>query len=766
MQKLEDEGNVLTHGFRAVRRWSPVLKLTILILISALSFAIRVFSVIKFESVIHEYDPWFNFRSTKFMLENGVYEFWNWYDSESWHPLGRVVGGTVFPGIMFTSCFIKWVVDFLAFPIDIRNICVFLAPFFSIFQCFSTYQLTKEATNKPEHGLFAALFIAIVPSIISRGVAGSYDNEAVAIWALVNTFYLWLKAVNTGSILWSILCTLSYFYMVASWGGYSFIINLIPVFVLGTMFINKFNLRIYVAYSIFYTFGSLMAMTITFVNFQVIRSSEHLASHITFLAMNAYVILSYIRQNLAEDQLAAVMRLGQILIIGCFLLLFVFLTMSGTTKFSGRSMTLIDPTYAKNHMPLIASVAEHSPSVWSNYFIHLNTIIFFMPVGLYLTLVHKMTLGKLFLSMYAVFAVYFSCVMVRLMLVLAPVVCIVSGIAVGEIVRKSTKSIRLALIGKKEESQGERRKAHPEIPDFELTSKRKGRLIPVEVALVLILVVVYVLKDYVFHSVFYSAEALSDPQIIQSGGVDANGNRIIIDDYREAYYWLKQNTAKEAKILSWWDYGYQITGMSNRTVIVDNNTWNNTHIATVGKVLASDEEEAYRLAKSLDAKYVLVIFGGYSAMSGDDLSKFLWFVRIAAGVFPDMVEEDYYKDGRYFGVDAAELSERFANTITYKMLYYRFGEILVERGQEPGFDRARRKDIGVKDIHFKRFREAYTSSMWMVRIYEVLEEENRAPTFKAPSRKLFVQEAPDYSEESGLQDSGGYLYELTWHPQL
>jgi hypothetical protein len=36
--------------------------------------------------------------------------------------------------------------------------------------------------------------------------------------------------------------------------------------------------------------------------------------------------------------------------------------------------------------------------------------------------------------------------------------------------------------------------------------------------------------------------------------------------------------------MSWWDYGYQITAMANRTVIVDNNTWNNTHISRVGQV--------------------------------------------------------------------------------------------------------------------------------------------------------------------------------------
>lgn len=33
--------------------------------------------------------------------------------------------------------------------------------------------------------------------------------------------------------------------------------------------------------------------------------------------------------------------------------------------------------------------------------------------------------------------------------------------------------------------------------------------------------------------------------------------------------------------MSWWDYGYQIAGMGNRTTLVDNNTWNNSHIALV-----------------------------------------------------------------------------------------------------------------------------------------------------------------------------------------
>jgi dolichyl-diphosphooligosaccharide--protein glycosyltransferase len=45
--------------------------------------------------------------------------------------------------------------------------------------------------------------------------------------------------------------------------------------------------------------------------------------------------------------------------------------------------------------------------------------------------------------------------------------------------------------------------------------------------------------------------------------------------------------------------------------------------------MGSEEEEAYKLARYLDANYVLVIFGGMSHYSGDDISKFLWMIRIA-----------------------------------------------------------------------------------------------------------------------------------------
>ena len=56
--------------------------------------------------------------------------------------------------------------------------------------------------------------ISIVPGYISRSVAGSYDNEGIAIFCMLLTYALWIKSVKTGSLFWSCLCALAYFYMV------------------------------------------------------------------------------------------------------------------------------------------------------------------------------------------------------------------------------------------------------------------------------------------------------------------------------------------------------------------------------------------------------------------------------------------------------------------------------------------------------------------------------------------------------------------------
>jgi len=80
-----------------VEKQDSLLKLVILTIAAVLAFSIRLFSVLRYESMIHEFDPYFNYRTTKYLADEGFYDFHNWFDDRAWYPLGRIIGGTIYP---------------------------------------------------------------------------------------------------------------------------------------------------------------------------------------------------------------------------------------------------------------------------------------------------------------------------------------------------------------------------------------------------------------------------------------------------------------------------------------------------------------------------------------------------------------------------------------------------------------------------------------------------------------------------------------------
>jgi len=158
---------------------------------------------------------------------------------------------------------------------------------------------------------------------------------------------------------------------------------------------------------------------------------------------------------------------------------------------------------------------------------------------------------------------------------------------------------------------------------------------------------------------------------------------------------------------------------------VDNNTWNNTHIATVGLAMASTEEEAFLIEQRLDVDYVLVIFGGVARYQSDDINKFLWMVRIASGVYPRIQEQDYLSPtSRQYSV-GADGSKTMLNCLMYKLSMYRLNEVT------RGMDYARGYEIGRKDVTLKHHEEVFTSQNWIVRIYKVSKPPNRSAKLKS-----------------------------------
>lgn len=690
----------------SVEKQDTLLKMAVLSLAAILSFSCRLFSVLRFESVIHEFDPYFNYRTTKFLAEEGFYNFHNWFDDRAWYPLGRIIGGTIYPGLMVTSAAIYHILNLVNITIDVRNVCVFLAPLFSSLTTLVTYHLAKELKG-PGAGLVAAVMIAIVPGYISRSVAGSYDNEGIAIFCMLLTYYMWIKAVKTGTLFWSTMASLAYFYMVSSWGGYVFLINIIPLHVLTLMITGRFSHRVYVAYSTLYVIGTILSMQISFVGFQPVSTSEHMGAFGVFGLCQIHAFVDYVRSRLNKIQFEVLFRavISTVAVTG-ILVLVVLTAMGKIAPWTGRFYSLLDPSYAKNNIPIIASVSEHQPTAWSSFYFDLQMLTFMFPVGLYFCFT-KLTDENIFIILYGVLSIYFAGVMVRLMLVLAPVMCILSGIAVSSMLSTYMKQI--------DDVKTEKKKAKFEGNYFMRS----------EIATFFVCVMSVFLVMYTLHCTWVTSEAYSSPSIVLSArGHD--GSRIIFDDFREAYYWLRHNTPEDAKVMSWWDYGYQITAMANRTILVDNNTWNNTHISRVGQAMASTEDKAYEIMRELDVDYVLVIFGGLTGYSSDDINKFLWMVRIGGSTEKGghIKEHDYYTPAGEFRVDK-EGSPTLLNCLMYKMCYYRFGQVYTEGGKPPGYDRVRNVEIGNKDFELDVLEEAYTTEHWIVRIYKVKDLPNR-----------------------------------------
>ncbi|KAH8739313.1 oligosaccharyl transferase stt3 protein [Cryptosporidium ryanae] len=706
----------------SMSRISPVLVFLSIILVMGFCIFVRLFAVVRYEAIIHEFDPHFNYRTSKFLSKHGFYAFWNWFDSRSWYPLGRIIGQTLFPGLMLTAAIMRYIAHQLGLLVSIRHICVYTGPIMSSLTATASYLLTFQVTKKNGTGMLAALFTGISPTYLSRSVAGSYDNEAVAIFALVFSFALYLRAINDGRILSSLFAALAYNYMTMSWGGYVFVLNTIAIYTLALVLLNRFTYKHFVVYIVFYVVGTILNMNIPFVNVGAIKSSEHLSSHCMAFLVVCVIIINSSRNILSTSSSKILLR---VIGICCFLIsssVFVFLVSTGRTQWAARSMTLLDPTYASKHVPIIASVSEHQATTWSQYIFDLHITAIFFPLGVlvsgYSIYIAQKKSPKnfpfetfhttcipdtaIFLVIYGILAVYFSSVMIRLMLVFGPAACCLSAVGFSFVLS--------SIVGRDLRSD-----------KFKNGSKEKENKVFFKTVLKGIIAIILFLlcANYVVHSVWSSAVAYSHPSVITSNRL-RDGTRLIQDDFREAYYWLRKNTPYNARIMSWWDYGYQCTELGDRTVIVDNNTWNNTHIATVGLALASPEEEAYKIMEKLDVDYVFVVFGGFAKYTSDDINKFLWMVRIASGIYPQIQQNDYLSENGQYTV-GKDASSAMINSLIYKLSYYRFSDL-----QKDGFDLVRNYHIGKTQFSLTYFEEAYTTDNWVVRIYKVKKRPNRS----------------------------------------
>lgn len=558
----------------------------------------------------------------------------------------------------------------------------------------------------------AAMVMSVVPAHLMRSIGGGYDNESIAMTAMVLTFACWTRALADQpsllvTMVWGVITGVAYFYMVAAWGGFTFVLNLIGIHASFLVLMGRYSTKLHRAYSAFYVVGTFLAIQVPVVGWSPLKSLEQLGPFVAFGGMQLIELCEEIRRRRKKHMSAGQMwrlRITVFAIAGALGLVVIFL-LAPTGYFGPLSSRVrgLFVKHTKTGNPLVDSVAEHQAANPQAYQQYLKDALYVAPLGLGLTALFYFNDSSSFLLVYAAAAYYFSHRMVRLILLTAPIASSLAGIALGrffswaasgllspdleETAKKESSSSSKA--NKKKGKNGTGAKETAETGPFK--DAMWGRAVRVLIGVVALLAAVPTMRDFLDSS-HELAHALSHPTIIQKAQT-RDGQVIKVDDYRDAYFWLRDNTPEDARIMAWWDYGYQITGIANRTTIADGNTWNHEHIALLGRTLTGPEKEAHRIARHL-ADYVLVWAGG----GGDDIAKSPHLRRIANSVYRGLCSEPLCSDFGFYQ-DRTPTPD-MADSMLYK---------LVGNGIRPD-----------AEVDRNRFKEVYRSKYGKVRIYKIM----------------------------------------------
>ena len=547
------------------------------------SFQIRLFAVERYGRVIHEFDPWFNFRATQYLVDNGWTKFFTWYDHSVWYPLGRPVGTTIYPGMQVTAASIYHVLTaWLGVDVSLNDVCVFLPAGFSILACIFTGGIAYEAGSPGRKwSAFTAAcgLMSVLPAHLMRSVAGAFDNECIAVTAMTATFYWWIRSLRTEQS-WPVafVAALSYFYMVAAWGGYTFVLNMVGVHAACQLFANgvrKFSWNLHKAYHVFYFVGTALAIRVPVVGWMPLQSMEQMGPLFVLVIANIYAFVHVQSKKMGEREFSIFKRRMFVYgAAGVCALLFAIVQSGKVGPLSARVRGLFVP-HTRTGNPLVDSVAEHQATQGDVYFKYFHFNIFTAAVGMVMCVVHKRSPARLFVAAYFFVAMYFSSKMVRLVLLLGPACAAASAVALASLYEwiadeamtvmeavdpERKKAANAAAAKEKEGKDSSRAARRAEKKGFGKSSKHfkisdtpailakwfRDRPDHRKAIAAIVFAVCFSIGTSFLNRSWMMGKALSEPSIMMRAR-NRDGSIVMLDDFRESYWWLRDNTPEDSQ---------------------------------------------------------------------------------------------------------------------------------------------------------------------------------------------------------------------------
>ena len=599
-------------------RLNHLLIIGILAIAFSMSFLIR-FQPAEFGYELNEFDPFFNFRATEYIVENGLVAYFDWHDDLSWHPNGRDVSATSQVMLHITTASLYQIFggssslyDFtIIFPVIIGSLTTIVI--------FALVRVIGGTTA----GLFSSLFFAVSLPIIIRGNLGWTKSEPLGLFFGLLGTYLFLSAIKSNNKKHALMKLVGggiiFALGLASWGGNQFFIIPLGLFFLALPLIRKDHRFLIWAIPVF-----------TFVLLTTALAFERPGERFVFgmggfaiIGPSAFLIACIIIQKISKEEKK--LRNGLYFLAGTIISGIVLISTNAISTFvaipSFRYLNAVNPFLTTTH-PLVDSVAEHATTTTAQSFFFLSILMIFGGIGVWLLLRNKTNQDTsslkiendmiIFALIIGLIGVYVSSAFVRLEVFASISVVILSSIGLAILTNKFFTS----------SNQSQKKFFKP------------TRTIT-KISFVVIIVTLFMLPTILPVNGNWISSGKA-PLTILNGGTSFG---IATNDWLDALEWIKTNTPEDSVIAAWWDYGYWISTMGERKTLADNATIDSKQIQNIAKMLLSEPDQAWKMLQEMDADYVLIFISSqkivkepadlYILHGGGDESKKQWFMRIA-----------------------------------------------------------------------------------------------------------------------------------------
>jgi len=614
----------------------------LVVAVLALAFTsalIMRFYPVKYGFYLNEFDPYFDYRATKFILDNGLDAYWHWHDTMSWYPEGRDIPATSQSGLHITTAILYTIfgggsdlLDFtIVFPAVIGSLTV-----------IAVFALVRVLGNTSA-GLFSALLFAFSPAIIQRGNLGWFKSEPLGLFFGIFAAYLFISAIKHKEVKYAIAKAVAGGLILglanASWGGIQYFSIPIALFFIALPFFRRdLTIPMYVAIA-FTVFTMISAVAFPRPGISFVLGLPGIA----MIGGTAFLVLAHFLKRFSKPQVQ--LRNTAFLLIAFVVLAMSIVAAGAYLSPSYRYINAIFP-FLSSQDRLVESVAEHFTPTVADYFVDFSILIMFAGLGAWLAFKRRNDMS-IFALLIGITGVYVSATFARLLVFASIGIIVLAGLGLYEVTRgimayKEATTSSTAAPRPIAATREERRK-------IEFTGRGRSTSAQV-IKIAYVVVIIMMLSIPMFYPTNSNWLSSADvPAAIANGGT---GFRTQTDDWTDTMKWISQDTEPDAVIASWWDYGYWITTLGNRTTLADNATINSTRIATIAKMLVSDEQSGLKIAQDLHADYILVydvaqirFFARtnatnatgtntedqipiYSLGQGGDESKKQWFMRI------------------------------------------------------------------------------------------------------------------------------------------